>query len=57
MDKFETEIEDCKHCPYLKNNSDGEFYCFYDLFDSDVIDSRCPLFKDNDKKGEQYERR
>lgn len=58
MAKFEIEVENCKHCPCLRNNLHGEFYCFYNnghtipYFDLDVIDSECPLYEDDDRKGE-----
>lgn len=51
MHELKFEVEDCKHCPCLRNNLDGEFYCFFDssitmlYFDLDVIPDRCPLIE------------
>lgn len=53
MHELKFEVEDCKHCPCLRNNLDGEFYCFFDsgitmlYFDLDVIPDRCPLIEKN----------
>lgn len=49
MAKFEIEVEDCAHCPCLRNNEFGEFHCFYnsghtiDPYYLDEIDEDCPL--------------
>ena len=49
MAKFEIEVDDCAHCPCLRNNKYGEFCCFYndwhtiDTYHLDVIDEDCPL--------------
>lgn len=53
MAKFEIEVEDCKHCPCLRINEFGEFYCFFNTghtiseYDLNEIDSECPLIEDN----------
>lgn len=53
MAKFEIEVDDCKHCPCLRINEFGEFYCFFNTchiiseYDLNEIDSECPLIKDN----------
>lgn len=56
MAKFEIDVVDCAHCPCLRNNELGNFYCFYNLFhiiDVDKltrIDRKCPLNKNKTNK-------
>lgn len=51
MHELKFEVEDCKHCPCLRNNLDGEFYCFFDSGITSkskysiVIPDRCPLIE------------
>lgn len=50
--KIEFETEDCAHCPCLRNNEYGEFYCFFQsdhllsVYTLDVADDTCPIKKE-----------
>lgn len=53
MVELKFEVEDCKHCPCLRINEFGEFFCFFNTwhtiseYDLNEIDLDCPLFKNN----------
>lgn len=48
--KMEFETEDCAHCPCLRNDKYGQFYCFferyYEIFDLNKVDDICPIKKE-----------